>query len=419
MSQTQYVDPLAASSTSARATGSTPQQIEQLFRDVNSMVDTLGLNARSLAAFTAGHESFPSDVGRAREDLDGKKAEGWCLGEVEDLAVMVKEEGDRLESERLADVGRKIEEAVGMNVELQRLRKRQSEVQKLVRAYQNPEEEEQGGVRSAKRPLSEEQTATLLDLRRDYASFQSLLAQAEDGVSLLRAKLASAQAASTTSKSKQTPTIEAVVNTIAKMTKMAEEKRGDLDVLEARLRGLRGAGRRTTADGDVDELFGRMSLGSRNTATPPRSSPRRSLLGSSQIGARRSGNGSSSSPLAGRNQPRRVGARREGGGMEGREGSYELTYSDDEEEGDGGDGGGSRDGEEEEFTTPRSSRSLVHAKERVRGGGGGGGDGGRDGNGRLNIDDVRVAEWLAKERGRRKVLGCVRRRVVERFEGLQ
>src|SRR6201999_2598822 len=50
--------------------------VERVYRDVNGMLDTLGLNARALAAFVAGQEAFApvSDAARDIEHLDLAKA---------------------------------------------------------------------------------------------------------------------------------------------------------------------------------------------------------------------------------------------------------------------------------------------------------------------------------------------------------
>ena len=39
-----------------------PGQIERVYRDINSMIDTLGLNGRSLKAFIKGHKLLYRDV---------------------------------------------------------------------------------------------------------------------------------------------------------------------------------------------------------------------------------------------------------------------------------------------------------------------------------------------------------------------
>lgn len=87
---------------------------------------------------------------------------------------------------------------------------------------------------------------------------QKLITEAEEGITLLRAKLASSSSSSSLSNSlvkngvganragggggvqagAGAPTVEAVVNTIMKMTSMAEKKSGDVDVLENQMRRL-------------------------------------------------------------------------------------------------------------------------------------------------------------------------------------
>ena len=64
---------------------------------------------------------------------------------------------------------------------------------------------------------------------------QTLLAEAEERMSLLRADLASLPSSDS---SKSAPTVEAITRTILAMTAMAERKSGDIDVLESQIKRL-------------------------------------------------------------------------------------------------------------------------------------------------------------------------------------
>lgn len=251
-----------------------PAQAERVYRDINSMIDTLGLNARSLKAFVQGHSESFIDGGRERDHLE--KEDEWCLIEIEDLAVIEKELGERLEAERLHDAPEKLTLLASMQKSIISLRTRAHSLQTLIASH-IPGTAASTSARTA--PLSTDQSATLVDLRRAFEHAQRLLADAEDAASLLAARLAALEAQSgSTARTGAIPTVEAVANTIAKMTRMAEQKSGDVDVLEARMRRARfhpvaGAG------ADVASAMGALSLnGSRAgsvAATPPAARQRR------------------------------------------------------------------------------------------------------------------------------------------------
>src|SRR5882757_4119067 len=69
------------------------------------------------------------------------------------------------------------------------------------------------------------------------------MVQIEDGVSVLRAKIAQSTSADaskrqSTGSSQKKPTVEAVTKTVSKMMLMAEQKSADIDVLEAQLKKM-------------------------------------------------------------------------------------------------------------------------------------------------------------------------------------
>ena len=235
-----------------------PAQVERVYRDINSMVDTLGLNARSLAAFIKGHnELFPNGI-RDRADLEDD--DDWCLTEIEDLGVIQKDMFDQLQAERPQDVARKVGELQDIHCELSKLHGRHSGLQKLINVRQAKDHH----ARSEQ--LSTEQLSVLSDLRKDFSGFQRLLAQAEEAVSMLKAKVATAQQANGSSQAGGVPTVEAIVGTIAKMTGMIEQKRGDIDLLEAQMKKLKfkplARNARAGTPTGLDEALGRLSIGS-------------------------------------------------------------------------------------------------------------------------------------------------------------
>lgn len=254
-------------------------QIENVYRDVNSMIDTLGLNARSLEAFARGQEELRQDEGRERSDLED--AEDWCLVEVEQLETVEKNIGDDLESGRVYNVRDKLTELGHLHNDATRLRARTAETRKQLAARTDPDK--QASQRNA--PLDGDTEAQQTQLRQVVAKAQKLLQEAEEALSMLRTDLASI---SSTKDQRGVPTVEAVTNTILKMTAMIEQKSGDVDVLESQIRRLpRGVAELSLDDGEEDMLRSSMR-GSRITGrsthpmahTPPASRGRIAANGS-------------------------------------------------------------------------------------------------------------------------------------------
>ena len=209
-----------------------PGQIERVYRDINSMIDTLGLNARSLEAFIRGHSETQKDGGRTREDLEFDA--DWVLNEIMDLSKVESSLESDLERGCVRDIPEKIKSCRDMQQELSKMNKMSIEMKRTIKARSDPDKIE--ALRSA--PLSAEQSMARHDLRKDCSNFQKLLAEVEEGVSLLRAKLASVESGKGQGPTRRVPTVEAVERTILKMTGMIEKKSGDIDVLELQMRKL-------------------------------------------------------------------------------------------------------------------------------------------------------------------------------------
>ena len=213
-----------------------PWQIESLYRDVNSMVDLLGLNARSLQAFILGHdreiedEDFDSDV------LDSDRE--WCLNDVSLLDDLEEHFSTLLQDFRLDELQAKLLRCSELHRDLLGLKKKRLEIQHTVELRKDPDHLE--ALRTA--PLSADQATLQHDLRKTFITFQKLLADAEEQIVLLRAKLAVRGATSGPTPgfgAQKAPTVEAIQKTIAKMTSMVEKKSGDIDVLEIQMRRLK------------------------------------------------------------------------------------------------------------------------------------------------------------------------------------
>ena len=209
-----------------------PGQIEKVYRDVNSMVDTLGLNARALEGFVKGHKSLAKDGGRSIEDLAD---EDWCLVEIHELVSLEDQSESQLSQGRLADVQGKLDACRELRNDLAKLRKRLTGIGRTIEAI--PGEDEANTLKFA--PLSADQSSKQNQLRKGYTGVQKLVAEAEENLTLLRARLASLDTSEGRTPTTKKPTVEAVTRTITKMTSMVEKRSGDIDFLEAQMRKLR------------------------------------------------------------------------------------------------------------------------------------------------------------------------------------
>ena len=213
-----------------------PGQVEKVYRDINSMIDTLGLNARSLEAFLKAHSELYKIGDRSREDLESDA--DWVLCEIEDLVVIQTYLEEQLKAGRLPDVQEKMDICHELQKDLAKLRSKRNDIKRAVDAKSDPDRIT--ALRSAS--LNAEQASLQHDLRREFTSFHKLLSVAEQGIVVLKAKLTSLDAVngnSNGSGASKVPTVEAVTNTILKMTNMVEKKSGDIDVLETQIRKLR------------------------------------------------------------------------------------------------------------------------------------------------------------------------------------
>ena len=208
-----------------------PGQIEIMFRDINSMIDTLGLNSRSLMAFTKAHESRTDSDSGDGKDLE--QLDDWCLVNIEDLDSKEEDMLTQVQKHKLQGAPDKLADVRSIGDATLKISHQSSELGETIRRNQN-------GISSeaaARKELNWDQKAQLKDLRKAFTQFQKQLADAEAGVILLRTKLASqlnGRSANGRVPSKQ-PTVEAVENTIRKMTNLISQKSDDIDLLSSQL----------------------------------------------------------------------------------------------------------------------------------------------------------------------------------------
>ena len=211
-----------------------PGQVEKVYRDIDSMLDTLGLNSRSLEGFLQGNNEGCPD-GRERADLtDDKPDPPWRLCEIDDFLGLQHRLEDELRAGSLAGAGDKIAACRDLQHDAARLRAKQTDLKRQLAARADPRLQE--ALRAA--PLAPEAAALRAALRAKFAALQADVARLEAAVTTLRARLASHGGGPDGANDAAAPTVEAVERTIRKMTAMAERKAGDVDALERALRRL-------------------------------------------------------------------------------------------------------------------------------------------------------------------------------------
>ncbi|KAF2794983.1 hypothetical protein K505DRAFT_360589 [Melanomma pulvis-pyrius CBS 109.77] len=243
-------------------------QIEIIYRDINSMVDTLGLNSRSLAAFIKYHSKARQSK-LTRTDLEEVEHQGeggpwydeWCISEIKDLTELETELEDELNDGRVQDVVDKLGQLVRLLREKAKLMTKLNDIRRQIIIRKDPEKAEALRKASLPKELADQQKV----LRTEYARLLSLLGQSEEATMLLRSKLASHGAEN--GKTGAVPTVDAVKKTIVKMIALTEKKNSEIVLLEAQLRKI-----------GIGEGSRPASSSSRNFGTPSRS---RALRGQS------------------------------------------------------------------------------------------------------------------------------------------
>lgn len=205
-------------------------QVEALYRDINGMLVTLGLNARALKAFIKGHDERRDD--KMKDDL--ANPDDWVLCEAEELSHILDDHlTPELEDGRLQDVDDTWDMCQGLVREMPKLRAKHQDVKRILGSVLDPDQ----AAAHRSMPLNAEQAAQQTELRQSYAQLIRLMTDAEGALTMLKTKLASM--GNSSGKPAAVPTVDAVMRTITKMTSAAEKRSGDLDVLESQMRKLR------------------------------------------------------------------------------------------------------------------------------------------------------------------------------------
>ncbi|KAF2001003.1 hypothetical protein P154DRAFT_522002 [Amniculicola lignicola CBS 123094] len=220
--------------------GGIPAQIELLYRDINSMVDTLGLNARNLSAFMKYHlqrgrpqSVIHNDIKEvADEDESDAWFEKWSLSEFREVIEFQTQIEQVLNAGRVQDIhgkanllGRLLQDGAKLETKL-------NEIRRQLVGRKDPEKLAVLRKASLPKELADQQKA----LRTEYAHTLSLLSQAEEETILLRSKLAAQDMEK--GRPGAVPTVDAVKKTINKLIAMTEKKNNEILLLESQMRKL-------------------------------------------------------------------------------------------------------------------------------------------------------------------------------------
>lgn len=246
-------------------------QIEILYEDINSMVNTLGINARSLQEYMiyqnrADNGEVWLDVLSSDTPMDVVNEELF-LSNINSLSAGCTVLGGELENLDIQHMEEKLDQCQFLlTQELTDLRARIIAMRRSSQARAQSDNNENA-------PLTAEQSSIQQDLRKASSTVLTSLVQCEESLVTLRAKLADlAPLSSSHTKSnmfglgqasQKKPSVEAVLNTVTKMTAMAERKSADVDVLEAQMRKLNMSSRETERPSTPERRI------SRRTPTTP------------------------------------------------------------------------------------------------------------------------------------------------------
>lgn len=220
---------------------------ERMYRDINSMIDTLGINARSMESYLLHQQSPQSaDVDKLVEILKSEQPtdvldEKLHLTDIGNLEKLVTAIGQSLDEQRVQVAEEKMEGCRELlTKDLVALRSQCASIRKTLDAHTDT-----GAILA--NPLSAEQAALQHDLRTAVAATQAKMTDLEQSVSLLRAAIADGRTdGADMAQLSRRPTAESVSQTVATMMNMVKEKSSDIDLLESKL-GKLGLDMPTTA----------------------------------------------------------------------------------------------------------------------------------------------------------------------------
>lgn len=220
---------------SARTKSGHAAQIEIVYRDINSMIDTLGLNSRSLKAFIEWNERSDryGQIDRAAleeaTESDDSWFEKWALCEIQDLVRIQDELFTDLEEGSVKGVVQKLADSIRVISDAARLLSNVNSERRRISAAKDPQKLD--ALRRA--ALSKELADQQKTLRREYAQLLQQLCTAEDEVNVLRSKLVAHNAQK--GRTSGVPTVDNIKRTITRLTDMIVARNTDILHKESRL----------------------------------------------------------------------------------------------------------------------------------------------------------------------------------------
>jgi len=230
---------------SAMGLGDSEKFNDCLRQSLNSMIDTLVVNSKALSTSLL-YQGSPKERGFSRwmETLSGEHPasildEDMVIADIGELGKCIQAT-DQQRRERLQHMCRKLKQCKQLLNRVTYLHGQRTGIQKIpeVHAVTVP-------TLSAPLGLSPEQVNLQRDLREQSAATQKKLAELEEEIIALRAKVADKISpdgvtigTSFAGQLMKKPAMLAVISTITKMTKIAESKGSDIAVLETRMRKL-------------------------------------------------------------------------------------------------------------------------------------------------------------------------------------
>ncbi|KAI5306303.1 hypothetical protein KEM56_001488 [Ascosphaera pollenicola] len=212
------------------------RKIELLYRDATSMIDTAGINSRSMASYLLYQNTEKTiDTDTWLQKLQSENSrdlldEKLLLSDAGKLHAGVSALSNKLKTSRKDQLGnllRQIQRLLAKD--LVTLRGQCINLRQTIDAHT-----EAGADATA--PLSPEQTSLQSDLRKAFMTLNTSVANLERELVNMRAKLA--DVAGSHIHEKLRPTTDAVASTLITMTNMVQEKTAAIDELEVQMRNL-------------------------------------------------------------------------------------------------------------------------------------------------------------------------------------
>ncbi|RPB06087.1 hypothetical protein L873DRAFT_1797013 [Choiromyces venosus 120613-1] len=212
---------------------------DSIYLSGNMMVNRLGLTVQGLKAYHLGQESPLPDV-EHKAPKDMKQHQDWRFCEMNQVKGILEQllASVRNENQGNDELEAKYQAASKGFIKLDI---KDAEIQRLLAVHNDA----QAAAIARARPLTPEQVLQQRKLRKEYAKVERLLKEAEKEVTQLKAKIASRDRGEPGAV--VPPTVEAVKNTIMKLTGMVERKNGDIDCLEERLKRVKIKSRSVSA----------------------------------------------------------------------------------------------------------------------------------------------------------------------------